>query len=86
MERAKGFHAFFVPLGRSLPPAPPSSPVMAPSQGPDYFGTSWDLGSHPLGQKKVSTEERWVEDVKGGHGSSTNTSEDEGSVMDVDSP
>ncbi|KAL7423058.1 hypothetical protein Q5752_002357 [Cryptotrichosporon argae] len=27
VEKAKGFHAFFVPLARAVPPAPPSSPV-----------------------------------------------------------
>ena len=40
VERAKGFHAFFVPLARTLPPAPPSSPVLAARQiGPNELDT-----------------------------------------------
>jgi len=66
VELAGCFQAFFVPLGRTLPPAPPSSPVLgqrAPQSGTvaesDNFG-GWD------GQKKkVGRREQWVEDVSG---------------------
>lgn len=71
VEKAKGFHAFFVPLARALPPAPPSSPVLGqrapppstalggePAGGDDYFA-GWDK------QKTVGRREEWVEDVSG---------------------
>lgn len=76
VERAKGFHAFFVPLARTLPPAPPSSPVLgqrappataANAGGEDYF-EGWD-------KHKVGRREQWVEDVSG----------EEDSGMEVDS-
>jgi hypothetical protein len=76
VERAKGFHAFFVPLARALPPAPPTSPVLgqrAPSisganaGGEDYF-QGWD-------KHKGGRREQWVEDVSG----------EEDSGMEVDS-
>lgn len=66
VERAGCFQAFFVPLGRTLPPAPPSSPVLgqrAPQSQvveQDYFG-GWDEQR----QKKVGRREQWVEDVSG---------------------
>lgn len=55
VEKAKGFHAFFVPLGKGLPAAPPSSPV---------------LGAHGRGAGHEVTAgkdyfEDWVEDVRG---------------------
>lgn len=68
MERAKGFHAFFVPLARAQPPAPPSSPVLGqralPHQmgalagGDDYFN-GWET------KQKVGRREQWVENVSG---------------------
>jgi len=66
VERAGCFQAFFVPLARTLPPAPPSSPVLgqrAPvvetiAEG-DYFG-GWDER-----KKTVGRREQWVEDVSG---------------------
>lgn len=62
VERSRGFHAFFVPLARAMPPAPPSSPVFGqssntPSQSDDDAGWSAE-GS------KASCEERWVENVQ----------------------
>jgi hypothetical protein len=66
VERAGCFQAFFVPLARTLPPAPPSSPILGqrlpPSQvvEQDYFG-GWDAQR----QKKVGRREQWVEDVSG---------------------
>lgn len=57
VERSKGFHAFFVPLARSLPPAPPSSPVLASTEGKAFAEWSLD-GDNRKG------EERWVEDIE----------------------
>ncbi|BEI83051.1 hypothetical protein CcaverHIS002_0309190 [Cutaneotrichosporon cavernicola] len=54
VERSRGFHAFFVPLARSMPPAPPSSPV---------FGQSSNEQQGAYERPKVC-EERWVEDVQ----------------------
>jgi hypothetical protein len=68
VEKSKGFHAFFVPLGRGVPAAPPSSPVLAPQDGhgqvggKDYF-------------------EDWVEDVRGG---SASCGSSEADAMDLD--
>ncbi|WVW84631.1 hypothetical protein I302_106665 [Kwoniella bestiolae CBS 10118] len=67
VEKAKGFHAFFVPLCKNLPPPPPCSPVNGHSplspqhnqtqgQGQmngDYFG-QWN---------KARSHDTWVEDV-----------------------
>lgn len=58
VERSKGFHAFFVPLARSMPPAPPSSPVLAHSEGKDF--PEWSLD----GSIERKGEERWVEDIE----------------------
>jgi hypothetical protein len=54
VERSRGFHAFFVPLARGMPPAPPSSPV---------FGQSSNFGEPADMHHKSPSEERWVEDV-----------------------
>ncbi|CAK9780818.1 hypothetical protein CC85DRAFT_285958 [Cutaneotrichosporon oleaginosum] len=54
VERSRGFHAFFVPLARNMPPAPPSSPV---------FGQSANEQQGAYEPPKVG-EERWVEDVQ----------------------
>lgn len=54
VERSRGFHAFFVPLARSMPPAPPSSPV---------FGQSTNEQQDTYERPKA-TEERWVEDIQ----------------------
>lgn len=73
VEKAKGFReAFFVPLARNLPPAPPSSPVLGHStiqrtvspmntsqHASDHFGSSWD------NQQKAQCREHWVEHVPG---------------------
>ncbi|WVR06428.1 hypothetical protein IAU60_003459 [Kwoniella sp. DSM 27419] len=75
VEKARGFHAFFVPLCKNLPPAPPSSPVLHAHgkketqasgnaagmdlQSEDYFG-SWKGGS-----TKIKERDQWVEDVRG---------------------
>lgn len=58
VERSRGFHAFFVPLARSMPPAPPSSPVFGQSANAaaEQDGSAWSSQSK-------SCEERWVEDV-----------------------
>lgn len=71
VEKAKGFQAFFVPLGKGLPAAPPSSPVLGArghtheaQGGKDYF-------------------EDWVEDVRGKMGSGK-TGQGLGSAMDLD--
>jgi len=72
VEKSKGFHAFFVPLGRGIPAAPPSSPVLGAQRdrdqgevGKDYF-------------------EDWVEDVRG-RGSGSGCSESSGGEgMDLD--
>jgi hypothetical protein len=70
VEKSKGFHAFFVPLGRSLPPAPPSSPVL---------GASTNIQSG-AGGEQVGKDyfEDWVEDVGGSSGKGR------GEAMDLD--
>lgn len=55
VERSRGFHAFFVPLARSLPPAPPSSPVFGQSSNTEQ------RDDEQPGSK--SCEQHWVEDV-----------------------
>jgi hypothetical protein len=73
VERAKGFHAFFVPLARSMPPAPPSSPVLRPrdsgldniDRGPSEESDGFSIGDY-FGsncQGFVKGREIWVEDV-----------------------
>lgn len=63
VEKSKGFHAFFVPLGRSLPPAPPSSPVLGASNTHTQVGG----GGEQVGIGKDYFED-WVEDVGGSNG------------------
>lgn len=73
MERSKGFHSFYVPIGRPIPSAPPSSPVLehrSVSHGSasgsrdmkngegDYFGC--------LEGMKLKGREEWVENVNDG--------------------
>ncbi|KAK6908236.1 hypothetical protein I203_102237 [Kwoniella mangroviensis CBS 8507] len=66
VEKAKGFHAFFVPLCKNLPPPPPCSPVnghppqtqtqtqtQTQLQTGDYFG-QWN---------KAKSHDQWVEDI-----------------------
>jgi len=72
VEKSKGFHAFFVPLGRGVPAAPPSSPVLAPQ----------DSHGHGQGVGRKDYFEDWVEDVSGSGGGSCGSSEAEG--MDLD--
>ena len=57
VERAKGFHAFFVPLARSLPPAPPSSPVLHPREEGDGAMAS-PKGVERREERSKSSEER----------------------------
>ncbi|WWC88713.1 uncharacterized protein L201_003626 [Kwoniella dendrophila CBS 6074] len=66
VEKAKGFHAFFVPLCKNLPPAPPCSPVNnhgthgqtqtinQNTNSIDYFGGCWN---------KSKSNDQWVEDI-----------------------
>lgn len=68
VEKAKGFHAFFVPLGKSLPPAPPSSPVLGGAQHTHQ-------ADRAAGTKDYF--EDWVEDVGRKVGG-------QGSAMDLD--
>jgi len=71
VERAKGFRPFFVPLARSMPPAPPSSPVLRAhgdlsdgdggvESGKMDFFASWEQ------RVKRREREEWVEDVEEG--------------------
>jgi hypothetical protein len=74
VEKAKGFHAFFVPLGKNLPPAPPSSPV---------------LGGHGQGRQEVVVGrkdyfEDWVEDIRGKMGDAASRRHGEETGMDID--
>lgn len=73
VEKAKGFHAFFVPLGKSLPAAPPSSPV---------------LGGQGHGRQEVVGAkdyfEDWVEDIRGKMGGGTPHGHGHESGMDID--
>ena len=71
MEKSKGFHAFFVPLGRGVPAAPPSSPVLAPQDG----------HGHGQGMGRKDYFEDWVEDVRGG---SASCGSSEADAMDLD--
>ncbi|ORY24283.1 hypothetical protein BCR39DRAFT_325346 [Naematelia encephala] len=69
VDKAKGFHAFFVPLARPIPNAPPSSPVLHPQcttttttnmmgqKEKDYFGKWHEHVTGPKGSQQ------WVEDV-----------------------
>lgn len=68
VEKAKGFHAFFVPLGKSLPPAPPSSPVLGSTHPPRQAAD---------GSGRKDYFEDWVEDVGRKVGG-------QGSAMDLD--
>jgi hypothetical protein len=72
VEKSKGFHAFFVPLGRGVPAAPPSSPVLGPcttqqgeTGGKDYF-------------------EGWIEDVRGSASGGGSCASSEAEGMDLD--
>ena len=58
VERAKGFQAFFVPLARNLPPAPPSSPVLAHREPGENYFSGWD-------KDKNRQNDQWVEDITG---------------------
>lgn len=58
VEKAKGFHAFFVPLGKSLPPAPPCSPVLG-ATNPQH-GRGGQSQQDGMGKDYF---EDWVEDV-----------------------
>lgn len=60
VERSRGFHAFFVPLARSMPPAPPSSPVFGQSANVLQVQQEDGHGQQDAGKRG---EERWVEDV-----------------------
>jgi hypothetical protein len=78
-EKSKGFHSFFaVPLGRSLPPAPPCSPVLGATTSPRSNG-------HGNGDGEVGKDyfEDWVEDV-GGSGSRRGMGMGKGEGMDLD--
>jgi hypothetical protein len=81
VERAKGFHAFFVPLARTLPPAPPSSPVLQAAQprARSAFGSCSGSASGAgmdaaatgpsrdyFGSWDKKGNEQWVEDVDDG--------------------
>ena len=72
VEKAKGFHAFFVPLGKGVPAAPPSSPVLgARNPSSEANGNGAGIGKDYF--------EDWVEDVGrkvGGVG--------QGNAMDLD--
>jgi hypothetical protein len=78
VEKSKGFHAFFVPLGRSLPPAPPSSPVLGASTNIQTGGVR---GAEQVGIGKDYFED-WVEDVGGSNGSGKGRGTGDG--MDLD--
>lgn len=71
VERAKGFHAFFVPLARSMPPAPPSSPVLRAQSGCGSGGCrdgdrDGDGEGHDLIERKLdlNVSGRWGERSK----------------------
>lgn len=78
VEKSKGFHAFFVPLGRSLPPAPPSSPVLGAST--THQQTGGGAGGEGVGKDYF---EDWVEDV-GGSGGGGGSGKGRGEGMDLD--
>jgi hypothetical protein len=62
VERAKGFHAFFVPLARSIPPPPPSSPVLQPAEARGGSGQGSRVGKIFFDQWEKKGEQ-WVEDI-----------------------
>ena len=78
VEKAKGFHAFFVPLGKSLPPAPPSSPVLGSTiplhQQQQTSSRDGNGNTNVFGKDYF---EDWVEDVGRKVGA-------QGSAMDLD--
>lgn len=78
VEKAKGFHAFFVPLGKGVPAAPPSSPVLGARNPTSGLADGQGNG---LGKDYF---EDWVEDIGRKVGGGGVGGGAQGNAMDLD--